>query len=127
MIAHELSHVAHRDVADHDDGELLRDGRRVHHPLGLLLRGSSAAASAAAATTTTTPATSFIVVLLVSIVVYALSFVLIRTLSRYREFAADRGAAILTKSPSSLASALVEDHRRDGPRSRSATCAWPRA
>jgi heat shock protein HtpX len=47
-------------------------------------------------------------VLLVSIVVYALSFVLIRTLSRYREFAADRGAAVLTKSPSSLASALVK-------------------
>ena len=46
--------------------------------------------------------------LLVSIVVYALSFVLIRTLSRYREFAADRGAAVLTKSPSSLASALVK-------------------
>ena len=51
---------------------------------------------------------AFIVVLLVSIVVYALSFVLIRTLSRYREFAADRGAAVLTKSPSSLASALVK-------------------
>jgi heat shock protein HtpX len=40
--------------------------------------------------------------------VYAVSFVLIRTLSRYREFAADRGAAVLTKSPSSLASALVK-------------------
>jgi heat shock protein HtpX len=48
------------------------------------------------------------VILLVSVVVYAISFVLIRTLSRYREFAADRGAAILTKSPSSLASALVK-------------------
>jgi heat shock protein HtpX len=51
---------------------------------------------------------AFVLVLLVSIVVYVLSFVLIRTLSRYREFAADRGAAILTKSPSSLASALVK-------------------
>jgi heat shock protein HtpX len=40
--------------------------------------------------------------------VYAISFFLIRALSRYREFAADRGAAILTKSPSSLASALVK-------------------
>ena len=48
------------------------------------------------------------VVILVSVVVYALSFVLIRTLSRYREFAADRGAAVLTKSPSTLASALVK-------------------
>jgi heat shock protein HtpX len=51
---------------------------------------------------------AFMITLLVSIVVYAISFVLIRALSRYREFAADRGAAVLTKSPSSLASALVK-------------------
>ena len=38
VLAHELSHVAHRDVAIMTHGELLRDGRRVHHPLGLLLR-----------------------------------------------------------------------------------------
>src|SRR6185437_11766269 len=46
---------------------------------------------------------AFMIALLVSIVVYAISFVLIRTLSRYREFAADRGAAVLTKAPSALA------------------------
>ena len=49
---------------------------------------------------------SFMVVLLVSLVVYAVSFVLMQMLSRYREFAADRGAAIITGRPSALASAL---------------------
>ena len=43
---------------------------------------------------------------LVSIVVYALSFVLMMALSRYREFAADRGAALLTSRPSAMISAL---------------------
>ena len=46
------------------------------------------------------------VLLLVSLVVYVVSFLLMQMLSRYREFAADRGAAIITGRPSALASAL---------------------
>ena len=46
-------------------------------------------------------------VILVSAVVYLVSFVLIQALSRYREFAADRGSAIITGRPSALSSALV--------------------
>jgi heat shock protein HtpX len=49
-----------------------------------------------------------IVVILVSAVVYAISFVLLQALSRYREFAADRGSAIITGRPSALISALMK-------------------
>jgi heat shock protein HtpX len=49
-----------------------------------------------------------LVAVVVSIAVYVLSFILIRTLSRYREFAADRGASVITKAPSQLASALMK-------------------
>jgi len=51
---------------------------------------------------------SILIVLLVSFVVYIVSFFLMLALSRYREFAADRGAAIVTGRPSALSSALVK-------------------
>jgi heat shock protein HtpX len=50
----------------------------------------------------------FFVVILVSAAVYVISFLLLRALSRYREFAADRGSAIITGRPSALISALMK-------------------
>jgi heat shock protein HtpX len=51
---------------------------------------------------------NFLVLFLVSLVVWIVSFILIRALSRYREFAADRGSAVITGQPSNLASALMK-------------------
>jgi len=48
----------------------------------------------------------WLIMFVVSIVVYAISFVLIRTISRYREYAADRGSALITGAPEYLMSAL---------------------
>ena len=49
---------------------------------------------------------SWIIVWIVSIIVYAISTLLILALSRYREFAADRGSALITRNPRALISAL---------------------
>jgi heat shock protein HtpX len=51
---------------------------------------------------------SIMVVILVSALVYAVSFLLMQALSRYREFAADRGAAVITGRPSALSAALLK-------------------
>jgi heat shock protein HtpX len=49
---------------------------------------------------------AWIIIFLVSVITYAISFVLIRMISRYREYAADRGSALITGAPEHLMSAL---------------------
>jgi heat shock protein HtpX len=106
VLAHELSHVAHRDVAVMTLASFFAMVAGFITRWGFFFGGMFGGGGGR--NSRDNSGMSFMVILLVSVVVYAISFVLIRTLSRYREFAADRGAAILTKSPSSLASALVK-------------------
>ncbi|MER5864532.1 zinc metalloprotease HtpX [Kitasatospora sp. NPDC002040] len=104
VLAHELSHVAHRDVAVMTIagflGVLAGTITRIALYSGMVNgRGRNNDSNAALA---------MILVPLVSMVVYAASFLLTRLLSRYRELAADRAAAQLTGRPSALASALTK-------------------
>ena len=101
VIAHELSHVAHRDVL------VMTVASSAGIVAGMLSRGSRFGAYAGAgrrANNNGLPV--WLVVLLVSLVVYAVSWLLLRMLSRYRELAADRAGAQLTMKPGALASAL---------------------
>ena len=101
VLAHELSHVAHRDVT------VMTIASVVGVLAGFLTRiVLFSGMGRGRRDNNGTPA--FLIVLLVSIVVYALAFVLTRTLSRYRELSADRSGAFLTGQPSSLASALTK-------------------
>jgi len=104
VLAHEMSHVAHKDVQVMTIasflaiiaallvriafyGELFGGGRRSNDSnAGVVM----------------------LALMAVSIVVYAVSFLLIRLLSRYRELSADRSGALLTGRPSSLKAALVK-------------------
>lgn len=99
VLAHELAHVANRDVAVMTIASFLAT------VAGLLIRFSLYSRMMNSRGNNNT-AVVFLVIVVASVVVYVLSFLLIRALSRYREFAADRGAAIMTGSPSQLASAL---------------------
>src|SRR5260370_18006179 len=105
VLAHELSHVIHRDIAVMAMASFFATMACYIVEMGLWGgfgggygderdrdRGGNA----------------FIVIFLVSAAVWAISFFLIRTLSRYREYAADRGSAIITREPSRLASALLK-------------------
>jgi heat shock protein HtpX len=98
VLAHELTHVANRDVLVMTLAAFFATIAAYIVQFGFFFGGSSSDDDDNA---------SFLVLFLVSMVVYVVSFVLMQALSRYREFAADRGAAILTGRPSALASALV--------------------
>ena len=96
VMAHELAHVKHRDVLIMTIASFFASIAAVILQFGFFFGGDD------------DENPSILIVLLVSFVVYILSFFLMLALSRYREFAADRGAAIVTGRPSALASALVK-------------------
>ncbi|MFE1309805.1 zinc metalloprotease HtpX [Streptomyces sp. NPDC058755] len=101
VLAHELSHVAHKDVA------VITIASFLGVIAGLIVRFAFYSQLFGGRRDQNT-AVVFAVVMGVSAAVYAISFLLIRALSRYRELAADRAAALLTGRPSALASALTK-------------------
>jgi heat shock protein HtpX len=102
VIAHELAHVAHRDVA------VITIASFLGVLAGLLMRTALYSQLLGGRQRDQNMLLVLAAVTVVSAAVYALSFLLIRTLSRYRELAADRDGALLTGRPSALASALVK-------------------
>ena len=108
VLSHELSHVAHRDVA------VMTIASFLGILAGLVVRYSFYAGAFGGGgwgrsnDNRDNSGAIILLVVLASAIVYALSFLLTRALSRYRELSADRSGAILIGRPSTLASALVK-------------------
>jgi heat shock protein HtpX len=100
VLSHELSHVAHRDVA------VMTIASFLGVLAGLITRFGLYGGLGRNRDQNT--AVIVLTIIAVSIAVYAISFLLTRALSRYRELAADRAGAMLTGRPSALASALTK-------------------
>lgn len=101
VLAHELSHVAHRDVT------VMTIASFTAIVAGFLAR-SFMWGSMMRDNRNQNAALVFIAVMVVSVIVYFISYLLINGLSRYRELGADRGGALITGKPTSLANALVK-------------------
>jgi heat shock protein HtpX len=108
VISHEMSHVAHKDVM------VMTVASFLAIIAGLLIRFSfygelfGGGGRRGGNNNNQSALPILLIIMAVSIVVYAISFLLIRLLSRYRELAADRSGALLTGQPSALASALTK-------------------
>jgi heat shock protein HtpX len=104
VLAHELAHVKNRDVMVMTIASFLSTIAFLIVRWGWLFGGGRNRRGGG----------GVVVAIVVSLVVWVISFLLIRALSRYREFAADRGGALITGRPSALASALMKiDGRMD--------------
>lgn len=101
VLAHELAHVAHRDVL------VMTVASSAGIIAGMLTRGAQyGAIFGGNRRDNNSGLPVWLVVLLVSMITYAVSFLLLKLLSRYRELSADRAGAYLTMKPEALASAL---------------------
>lgn len=105
VLAHELAHVAHRDVL------VMTVASSAGIVAGMLTQGAQYGALFGGRSRDNSGLPVWLVVLLVSLVTYAISFLLLKVLSRYRELSADRAGAYLTMKPQALASALQKISR----------------
>jgi heat shock protein HtpX len=99
VMAHELTHVINRDVMVMTLASFFATLAATIAQFALFFGGGYGDSEEEG---------DIMIVVLVSVIVYAISFILLQALSRYREFAADRGSAVLTGRPSALASALLK-------------------
>ncbi len=100
VMAHELSHIANRDVMIMTLASFFASIAAMILQFGFFFGGGSHGSD--------DDNPGIMGLILASLVVYVLSFFLMQALSRYREFSADRGAAVMTGRPSALASALMK-------------------
>jgi heat shock protein HtpX len=101
VLGHELTHVLNRDVLVMTIASFFASIAAFIVQIGFWFGGAFDDENQGGAI-------SFIAVVVISAVVYVVSWLLLQALSRYREFAADRGSAILTGRPSALISALLK-------------------
>src|SRR6185437_13805179 len=104
VMAHELTHVINRDVMVMTMASFFATLAAMIAQFALFFGGGFGGGYGRS----NEEEEEMMLVLLVSVLVYAISFLLLQALSRYREFAADRGSAVLTGRPSALASALLK-------------------
>jgi heat shock protein HtpX len=106
VLGHELTHVANRDVAVMTFASFFASLAAMIVQFGFLFGGAFGGGYGGSDDDDSGP--GFVLVLLVSAAVWLVSWFLLQALSRYREYAADRGSAIITGRPSALASALMK-------------------
>jgi heat shock protein HtpX len=106
VLAHELSHIANRDVLVMTVASFFAMLAALITRFGLYFGMFGGGFGGGNRDNNNNQVPVWLIVLAVSVVTYAISYVLIRTLSRYREYAADRGSALITGAPENLMSAL---------------------
>src|SRR3954447_10138087 len=104
VMAHEITHIVNRDVMIMTLAGFFASIASTIVQFGFLFGGGFGGGYS----DDDDDGPSFMAIILISAVVWVVSFFLMQALSRYREFAADRGAAVITGRPSALASALMK-------------------
>jgi len=105
VLAHELSHVANRDVLVMTLASFFAMLAALLTRFGLYA-GMFGGFGGGNRDNNSNNTPVWLIIFVVSILTYVISFILIRTISRYREYAADRGSALITGAPENLMSAL---------------------